>query len=173
MELQNSLNQIYRMKFQFEEQEEQDKILQDTQFTIFNEPEEELFICASQVWQGEHGESIIVATQSGCLLTYCLVHGQIKLVNHMVMKKSYNFDYITVSRKGELIILSENACQNLYVINKFNLNSEERQEQLKLFWGMGQVDKAKTVSISSPAVHERVCTLGSDNIFKLWSFMGK
>ena len=96
-----------------------------------------------------------------------------KLVNHLVMKKNYYFQYITVAKKGELIVLSQKNCQNLYVINKYNLNSEEKEEELKMFWGMGQVDKTQTISLSSPSVHQRLCTLEVNNNFKLWSFMGK
>ena len=39
------------------------------------------------------------------------------------------------------------------MINKYNLNSEEKEEELKMFWGMGQVDKTQTMSLSSPSVH--------------------
>ena len=42
-----------------------------------------------------------------------------------------------------------------------------------MFWGMGQVDKTQTISLSSPSVHQRLCTLDVNNNFKLWSFMGK
>jgi hypothetical protein len=115
----------------------------------------------------------VVATRAGNLLTYCLAGAQFKLVNHLVVKKNYKFDLITVSRKGELIILSEKRCQHLYAINKYSLNSEEKEEELKLFWGMGQVGSDNTVSLSSPAVHERVCSLSANRIVQLWSFKGR
>ena len=51
-----------------------------------------------------------------------------KLVHQINAKKSYHFDYATVSKKGEVIILSEKKCQNLYIINKYVLNSEETGE---------------------------------------------
>ena len=96
-----------------------------------------------------------------------------KLVSHLPVKKKHCFDQITVSRNGELSILSEKRCQNVYIINKYNLNSEDREEELKLFWGMGQIGKEDVVSLSSPAVHERMCSLGAANSFKLWNFRGK
>jgi hypothetical protein len=48
-----------------------------------------------------------------------------KLINQINAKKSYHFDFITVSKKGEVIILSEKKCQGLYIINKYALNTEE------------------------------------------------
>ena len=104
MELENSLNQIYRMKFLYEEEESPKPDLAETQLGLH---EYDYFRCASDVWQGEQGESIVVATSTGNLLTYCLAGGQMKLVNHLVVRKNYAFDAIAVSRKGELILLSE------------------------------------------------------------------
>jgi hypothetical protein len=83
-----------------------------------------------------------------------------KLIQHLNIKKNHSFDYITVSRKGEVILLASKNCQHLYIINKYSLNSEEKEEELKLFWGMGQINKENIVSIDSPAAHERICTLG-------------
>ncbi len=42
----------------------------------------------------------MVATRSGNLLTYVLNNGQMKLVNTLLSKVNYSFDYMTVSRKG-------------------------------------------------------------------------
>jgi hypothetical protein len=114
-----------------------------------------------------------VATKAGNLMTYAINNGQLKLINQLIIKKHYSFDDMTVSKKGEAIILSENQCQNLYIINKYVLNSEEKEEELKLFWGMGQINKENVVRIGSPAAHERMCTLGENNTLKLWSFKGK
>ena len=56
---------------------------------------------------------------------------------------------------------------------KLNQIIEEKEEELKLFWGMGQINKENVVGIGSPAAHERMCTLGENNTLKLWSFKGK
>ncbi len=61
----------------------------------------------------------------------------------------------------------------MYIINKYALNSEEKEEEVKLFWGMGQINKENILAIGSPAVHERICTLGENNVLKLWSFKGR
>ena len=61
-------------------------------------------------------------------MTYSISNGQMKLIHQINAKKSYHFDYVTVSKKGEVIILSEKKCQNLYIINKYVLNSEETGE---------------------------------------------
>jgi len=68
------------------------------------------FCCASQIWDGENGDSIIIATKSGCIMTYSISNGQMKLVHQINAKKQYYFDYVTVSKKGEVIILSEKKC---------------------------------------------------------------
>ena len=96
-----------------------------------------------------------------------------KLVNSLVVRKNYTFDAIAVSKKGELIFLSEQHCQNLYLVNKYSLNSEEKEEELKQFWGQGQVSKQNIMSLSSPSVHERVCVLSEGNNFKMWTFKGR
>ncbi len=68
---------------------------------------------------------MVVATKTGNIITYCLFGGQLKVVNEVVVRRSYKFDYISVSRRGEVIILSENNCQQLYIVNKYSLNSED------------------------------------------------
>ena len=83
------------------------------------------FTCASQIWEGEYGDSITIATKSGKIMTYAISNGQMKLMNQINVKKSHHFDFITVSKKGEVIVLSEKKCQNLYIVNKYALNSEE------------------------------------------------
>ena len=75
-------------------------------------------------------------------------------------RKPHRFDFITASRRGDVVLLSEKQCQHLYIINKFSLSSEESEEELKPFWGMGHVGKETILSIDSPAIHQRVCTLG-------------
>jgi hypothetical protein len=58
-------------------------------------------------------------------MTYAISNGQMKLINQINVKKSYHFDFVTVSKKGEVIVLSEKKCQNLYIVNKYTLNSEQ------------------------------------------------
>lgn len=115
----------------------------------------------------------MVATKIGNLLTYSLANGQMKLLSQLIVKKNHSFDFMTASKKGEVILLSEKNCQNLYIINKYSLNSEETEEELKQFWGAGHLNKESVVSISSPAIHQRVCTLGENSTMRLWSFKGK
>ena len=47
-------------------------------------------------------------------MTYAISNGQMKLINQINVKKSYHFDFVTVSKKGEVIVLSEKKCQNLF-----------------------------------------------------------
>jgi hypothetical protein len=68
-----------------------------------------------------------VATKSGNLLTYSISNGQMKLVSQLVVKKAHLFDGMTASKRGEVILLSEKQCQQLYIINKYSLNSEETE----------------------------------------------
>lgn len=63
----------------------------------------------------------------GNLLTYSIINGQLKLLNQLIVKKNHSFELITASKKGEVIILAEKNCQNLYIINKYTLNSEESE----------------------------------------------
>lgn len=49
-----------------------------------------------------------------------------KLINHLVVRKRYEFDTIAASKKGELLVLSEHHCKNLYIVNKYSLNSEDK-----------------------------------------------
>lgn len=71
------------------------------------------------------------------------------------------------------MMLAEKKGQNLYLINKYSLNNEEKDEELKQFWGEGQINQDNIISLSSPSIHERVCTLSSRNMIKMWSFNEK
>ncbi len=102
----------------------------------------------------------MIATKIGNLLTYSLSNGQFKLVSQISAKKNHKFDYMTASKKGEVVLLSEKNCQNLYIVHKYSLNSEETEEELKPFWGAGHLSKENIAAIDSPVIHQRICTLG-------------
>jgi len=46
-----------------------------------------------------------------------------KLLNQMQAKKPHHFDYISASKKGDVILLSEKQFQHLFIINKYSLSS--------------------------------------------------
>ncbi len=116
------------MKFMLEDEENQTKPNEDFQLTPENtQQENNRFCCASQVWNCQGVDCIVISTRVGNLLTYSITNGQLKLLNQLVAKKNHTFELITASKKGEVIILAENNCQNLYIINKYTLSSEENE----------------------------------------------
>lgn len=96
-----------------------------------------------------------------------------RLLSQLQAKKNHHFDQITASRKGDVVLLSERQCQQLYIINKYSLSSEDTEEELKPFWGFGHVGKETAIAIDSPALHQRVVTLGEQSTLRLWSFRGR
>ena len=114
------------MKFLFDDDENEGNGHEDGITTPADRGSEaDELVCASNLFSGESGECVVAATKGGNIITYSLAGGQLKVVGEVVVRRAYQFDYISVSRRGEVIILSENNCQQLYIVNKYSLSSEE------------------------------------------------
>jgi hypothetical protein len=75
--------------------------VEEFQFTPENvDQESNHFYCASEIWNSEGVDCIVVATKVGNLLTYSISNGQMKLVSQLVVRKTHNFDFMTASKKG-------------------------------------------------------------------------
>ena len=103
VELENSLNQIYKMKFMFDG-EEQEVVRKETMASLrrieSQQEERGTFYCASELWTGEGCECFMVASRAGALLTYSLTNGIPKLINEHTPKKRHSFELMTTCRRG-------------------------------------------------------------------------
>lgn len=70
------------------------------------------------------------------------------------------------------MLLSQKDYQQVFVIDKYSLSSEE-SEQMKELWGAGQVRHEEVVAVDTPDVHQRLATLDSNAVVRMWGFKNR